>query len=209
MDGRDATLANEDNARTDPKLLQGVARIAGLLLFGREYPLFEKQQRECWVREARRGYLKIDFIESTTIIAAAELTGEHVGRVIKGVENSYYMAHQPENSAFSFIPIVKAGIFENVVYYIETVGLPDIVPPGLVLDSLRFCRFLVANSRMAKAKDGLAKYWESLAIGEDPEGLLEFEPSYRDLLWSLSEEQRKSFIREVGEELKTDSLGAK
>jgi hypothetical protein len=140
INGRSTKFSVSDGTAIDPQVRDVVARVAGLLIAGREYPLLGERTLECWVREARPGFLKLD-LDSLTIICAATRRDEGHLRLLQAIANSHRLSAFGGGRGFGFVPIVKAGLFHEVFYYIEAPELPEVVFPDLVKDSLSYVFF--------------------------------------------------------------------
>ncbi len=206
-DGRNVRLAALDGTKIDERVGDVIGRVAGLLVAGHEYPLFQEQILECWIREARPGFLKVD-LNPTTIICASTLKSQERGRLLQAVLNSYRLSMAGPDETFAFIPIVKAGIFREVIYYIEAPSLPEVVFPDLVMDSLKLCHFLIAGPDSPAGIDDPGAYFESLLKGKDPQNLVAFEPLLRSLLARLPDEEQSEFVTQIGEQLRHMKSGS-
>jgi hypothetical protein len=200
-DGREGQIKQLEGTRIGKQQAETIGRVMGKIIAGLRYPLHEDMVVEGWVRETRRGFLKLDF-PPATIVCAASLKGNEIDRILKGLVNSQYMAKMAETlSSVMFIPIVLAGVSKDTIYYVETPDLPEFPSSDLVLDSVRFCHFLVHGAGTPFDLDDRAAYAQSLKVGDDPHGLLSFEPFLRSRLEGLEDEARREFIAQVGAEI--------
>jgi hypothetical protein len=206
--GQTTELSPLNGARVDLQVGKVVGRVAGMLVAGGEYPLSSGRTIDCWVREERPGFLKID-LDETTIICGATLAGEYYKRIIQSILNTHRLRELTRQSqGFSFVPIVKAGVFLQVAYYVEAFHLPEVVMPDLTRDSVRFCRFLVVGKDSPFAIANRSDYLTKLARGYDPQHVVAFEPYFCGLLSEVPEDRRRQLIADIGQQVNdmTDAL---
>jgi hypothetical protein len=205
--GNDATLRGLDDAEVDARVGAVVGRVAGLLLAGHEYPMSRDLQLEAWVRESRRGFLKIE-IDPMTIICGAAVAGRDRDRILGTIARARALSEFEEHPSFAFVPIVKAGLHDETIYYIEAPGLPDVISPELMIDSARFCGSLIAMPDNPLGITDARRYLEGLSRGEDPAQVVSFEPHLRRLLEATPESQRRSFVSQIGAQLQGSAESA-
>ncbi len=201
-DGRGTSLSVSGDASVDEHVAHVVGRVTGFLWAGHQYPLSQQEILEGWIREARPGFFKVD-VSSHTIVCAAALGTEHVARLLGAVARSHTLARASADQALvSVIPILKAGLCEDVHYYVETPALPDVVVPDLVLDSLAFHRLLIFSPISPFEIVDPEEYVTGLVDGRDPIGILGFEPYIGWLLQETPESQRAAFVAQIGEDIR-------
>ncbi len=186
-DGRNVKLSPLDGTNIHEHVGDVIERVAGLLVAGHEYPLFQERILECWVREARPEFLKID-LDPTTIICASTLKTQERDRLLQAVLNSYRLSLAGPHETFAFIPIVKAGIFREVIYYVEAPNLPDVVFPDLVMDALELCLFLIAGPdspaglKMRRTLIQLCAIWRNSTVHKTQKPATRFPQSFSPLV---------------------------
>jgi|GEM_PF-4998260 len=196
--GQPVTVSPLDNNTFDPLASAAVARVVGFMVAGREYPLLSERTVDCWVRESRPGFFKIDLDETTIVCAAAP---EHYPRIFQALFNTYVLRTAPETGGMLFVPVVKAGLFEDIAYYVEAFHTPKVMLPEFVYDSIRLCKFMVlSHTSPFDIKDRPA-YLVRLTRGEDEHHIFSFEPYLGTLLRELPDEQARQFTLDLGHEL--------
>jgi hypothetical protein len=199
-DNREGKIESASRARMNGSLAAAIGRVMGKIASGFTYPLREERVLDGWVRASEGDFLKLDF-PPATIICAASLNGQAVYRILRGVVNGYAAAQMNPSSSFSFVPIVLAGVCNDVIYYVEAPSLPEIVSPELVMDSVRFCHFLVFGEATPFQLEDHAAYAATLQTGEDPIKMLTLEPFLRNQMNDLAPEARRQLIAQVGAEI--------
>jgi hypothetical protein len=177
-----------------------VGRVVGMLVAGRKRSTFQGSTIDCWVRESRPGFLKIE-VDATTIVCASTLTNEWPDRLLNSIMNTHRLSGM-KSQQFSFVPIEKAGISMGVMYYIETLEMPDYIFPDLISESVRLIKYLIFDRAADLGIRDANKYLEVLSKGDDPKNVVAFEPLFKRLLSETPPEQRKEFVAQVGEQIR-------
>ena len=108
---------------------------------------------------------------------AGSVNGHQRNRILQALQNSRQLSANGELFQFvSFVPTAKAGLFHDVIYYIETPYLPQVVFPELVWDSLRLIFFSICE--IEQSREAATVYIEGMAHGLDPYRLIEMEPLF-------------------------------
>jgi hypothetical protein len=117
------------------------------------------------------------------------------------IAQRYRTAAETESQFFSFVPAVAFGSNGQNCFYIEShYGLLH-ADAYFILASHNFiARLLVAYFRDDRAQ--LYEYIGRLASGEDPMGLLTWEPLMRTILNTLPSEAKQPFFQQLSTELR-------
>lgn len=151
------------------------------------------------IRREDRGFLKVEVWVSDTapsiLVVGCDCRQYPVEQFLSIAEKYLSVAE-----IASFTPAVVFGLHGQICFYIESLYGLSYADAYFILASHNFiARLLAVYFRGDRTQ--LHEYIERLSSGEDPMGLLEWEPLMRMILKALPNEVKQQFFQQLGTEL--------